>query len=919
MSSRLSNYAERRTNSATDSNGSQRPRAGAASSSAAQQPAADPRNGRSPHAGFTNPPHKRSASGNPRPGSRTVEERRTERLTVTTREKLTTRTMSSERRNKETAQPEREKWKQKEAPKPRQPEAKLKETKSDSSPSWDPVAALIPHSTAPLAIRISTAPLASETPLSQQPPPLPELSLEVQEAAMIEDLLFVFMGYEGQYIRYSYGYNPSDERDRLQGPTFKVLPGLDPSLQDLTLSMLQMATHYSALEMFVNVQSRQEFGIVNHALCAAIRKFLNDYLVMIAQLETQFLTNETFTLHLLHVHTLPTSQMMAQLYALASDLLKRNALLDDESEEEASDAEDYDNIIENLKRGGDLVPGNMTGKKICKGGVVIDLITKRLESMSGDPAARSLLTSLLRDASRPYMAMLNEWLHHGEIKDPHSEFLIKEQKSIRRDMLEQDYTDDYWDRRYMIQKQNIPPQLEGVKDKVLLAGKYLNVVRECGGVDISKVTRDAPTSFDDPRFLDNVNNAYAYANESLMELLITTHALPARLRSLKHYFFLDPSDYFTYFMELSASELRKPLKSVNTVKLQSLLDLVLHQPGSIVYLDPFKENVHVEMNEVSLIKMLQRVVNITGIEPGESLQPSNQPVENDKNAVGFTSFQLDYQVPFPVSLVISRKTVWRYQAVFRYLLSLKYLESQLSTAWQTHNTGIVWSHKSLTRKLEIWKRRVWTLRARMVVFVQQVLYFCTLEVIEPNWHSLMSRLKAKDGTSDGTGKPDRTVDELMQDHVDFLDTCLKGCMLTNGKLIKIHSKLMQTCTMFAAYTNWLSRELEKADPDLLGPIKPPNMSEKQWARFQAAKPQRPSNDSALHNQVQDEEGRISNLFEIIKKWETNFSRHLQILLDALNHYAATETVVLLSLCARLATANQGTEYAGLRTEEDGAS
>ncbi len=130
---------------------------------------------------------------------------------------------------------------------------------------------------------------------------------------------------------------------------------------------------------------------------------------------------------------------------------------------------------------------------------------------------------------------------------------------------------------------------------------------------------------------------------------------------------------------------------------------------------------------------------------------------------------------------------------------------------------------------------------------------------------------------------------------------------------------MQTCTMFAAYTNWLSRELEKADPDLIGPIKPPNMSGKQWARFQAAKPQKPANDSALHSQVQDEDGRISNLFEIIKKWETNFSRHLQILLDALNHYAATETVVLLSLCARLATANQGTEYAGLRTEEDGAS
>lgn len=129
---------------------------------------------------------------------------------------------------------------------------------------------------------------------------------------------------------------------------------------------------------------------------------------------------------------------------------------------------------------------------------------------------------------------------------------------------------------------------------------------------------------------------------------------------------------------------------------------------------------------------------------------------------------------------------------------------------------------------------------------------------------------------------------------------------------------MQTCTIFATYTNWLSRELEKADPDLIGNIKPPNMSDEQWKRFQIAKANKSSHNDSMSSssQLHDEDTRIDNLFEIIKKWETNFSRHLQILLDALNHYAATETVVLLSLCARLATANQGTEFAGLRHEED---
>lgn len=138
---------------------------------------------------------------------------------------------------------------------------------------------------------------------------------------------------------------------------------------------------------------------------------------------------------------------------------------------------------------------------------------------------------------------------------------------------------------------------------------------------------------------------------------------------------------------------------------------------------------------------------------------------------------------------------------------------------------------------------------------------------------------------------------------------------------------MQTCTIFAAYTNWLTRELEKSDPDLSSNNKPAAMTSSQWKRFQATKSTTRSPSASQQQQKRDTdagasedgggtEARISNLFEIIRKWEVNFSRHLQILLDALNHYAATETVVLLSLCARLSTANQGTEFAGLRTYED---
>jgi gamma-tubulin complex component 2 len=669
----------------------------------------------------------------------------------------------------------------------------------DIQAPWEPQATLVPHTSAPLATRISIPPLASTAPVSLQPTPLAQLSLDHQESAIIEDLLFVFMGFEGQYIRFSDSYNPHEEKERLVGPQFRILPGLDPSLRDLTKSMLKMATHYIAVETCVEVLGREEYGAVNHSLCAAIRRLLKDYLTLMAQLEHQMLTNDSFTLHVLNLHTKQTSHMLFQLYTTGIELLKANGVLeDDESDDSADDTDNFEGILESLREGGNV---QLTTKKICKGGSVLGLITRRLASMSGDPAARELLTTLLREASKPYMAMLNEWLHHGGIKDPHAEFLIKEQKSIKRERLDQDYTDEYWEKRYTMRDALVPPQLEGVKGKVLLAGKYLNVVRECGGVDISKTVEDVPTSFDDPRFLDNVNSAYAYANSSLFNLLLTTHQLPARLRSLKHYFFLDRSDFFSYFLELGSSELKKPAKNVNIGKLQSLLDIVVRQPGSVAAEDPYKEDVKVQINETGLTNWLMKIVTVTGLDQDAAnagsitnYTPANAPaaVTDDSNITGFQALVFDYEMPFPLSLVVSRVTLTRYQLLFRYLLSLRHLENSLVDCWLEQGKHGAWKHRSKNPRIEHWKRRAWTLRARMLVFVQQLLYYCTAEVIEPNWVSLMSRL-SEEGKEDGKGKGrasedggvERTVDELMQDHVDFLATCLKECMLTNSKLLRV--------------------------------------------------------------------------------------------------------------------------------------
>jgi gamma-tubulin complex component 2 len=45
--------------------------------------------------------------------------------------------------------------------------------------------------------------------------------------------------------------------------------------------------------------------------------------------------------------------------------------------------------------------------------------------------------------------------------------MIREQRSIRRERLEEDYTDEYWDRRYTI-REDVPLQLQALRAKYCL-------------------------------------------------------------------------------------------------------------------------------------------------------------------------------------------------------------------------------------------------------------------------------------------------------------------------------------------------------------------------------------------------------------------------------------------------------------------
>lgn len=277
----------------------------------------------------------------------------------------------------------------------------------------------------------------------------------------------------------------------------------------------------------MELRNTPEFGMVSHALNSGIRAMLREYRVLTAQLESLFLYSSTFTLQTLYFHLHPTLRTMTLLSSLC------RALESDQDVGDTSDVSDDDDglggMADELGLGGAGLKGLMKNLKAQEGfsaggpvlgGEVLGILCERGATMSGDPTATTLHSQLLLRASQPYARMLLRWITTGYLSDPYEEFMVKESGHITKGVIESDYTDEYWDRRYTLRdgsslanakaagKQTpslsagvaqprqgtgrlpggacIPAFLQPWKHKILLAGKYLNVMRECG-IEVKKV------------------------------------------------------------------------------------------------------------------------------------------------------------------------------------------------------------------------------------------------------------------------------------------------------------------------------------------------------------------------------------------------------------------------------------------------
>lgn len=238
-------------------------------------------------------------------------------------------------------------------------------------------------------------------------------------------------------------------------------------------------------------------------------------------------------------------------------------------------------------------------------------------------------------------------------------------------------------------------------------------------------------------------------------------------------------------------------------RVESLLQLSLQT--STLANDEYTHDLICMFAPYNLIQHLHMIHSWADARSGVSSESSDRshltPAQGLK---GVEVFTLDYKVSWPLSIILSRRAITKYQLIFRLLFFSKHVERRLFSSWMDHQAT-----KEFDARIQLGPS--FCLRHRMLHFLQNFVYYIGLEVrilcgilnsriaiahllpcdlnvkvVGPNWHILQERLRAA-----------ADVDELQAAHENFLDTCLKECLLASQDLLRVLTKLMTTCLLFS--------------------------------------------------------------------------------------------------------------------------
>lgn len=233
---------------------------------------------------------------------------------------------------------------------------------------------------------------------------------------------------------------------------------------------------------------------------------------------------------------------------------------------------------------------------------------------------------------------------------------------------------------------------------------------------------------DEKHYIQAIEGAYKYASQTLLNLVLKEKDLIGRLRSVKHYFLLDQGDLIVTFLTLCEKELNKNVSDVIKGRLESLLDLALRLSSAVN--DPYKEDLRIEFLPYDLQFQMFRILSI------QTTEEQDYWSSNESGQLSLIeSLSFSYEVRWPLSLILNRKSLACYQMIFRHLFHCKHVERMICQVWRSNKVAKKFPFSAAKQY-----RNAFALRQRMLHCVQNLEYHMMVEVIEPHWCTFIRKI-----------------------------------------------------------------------------------------------------------------------------------------------------------------------------------
>jgi len=524
----------------------------------------------------------------------------------------------------------------------------------------------------------------------------------VSEKELMQDLLYVFQGIDGKFIKYACQI----EQFQVTDPNV----GISQRLSDHVGLLSELGWLVKKVTTFVEQNKFSTSSLTLQAFCHACQLELSQYFKQVAVLEAQmkhsFLIGSFAQSGMSSNNSSSTVDGMMSLRNLSVWVMEP---------------------LEKLK----MLAWLCDRVQYQRGGAILSVLYDGL--LNGNLRLSQMVRQILSLSLKPLATMIKQWMAKGEIRylDPFDEFFVVIAK----------HPIDFWHGKFSLNPQMIPKFIDHeVAMRILSLGRNLNFIKQFSHSPFfssenirqqlddrspllphpssSKVTtttiimeNNLLTLEDFRRLSLDMDVMQAQSNQMVMEIF---QSLPLHLETIKRCLLLGEGSFIQSLMDMLNLTLAKPISSIQEHSLTAALESCIRKYSST-----------------------DTDADFLSSHLGISLQSPSSSSSSVGTRLGWDAFSITYKVPSPINDVLTEESMKVYHRLFRFLWDAKRVEVALAQCWKEQKMQL----EGATRQLKDLFYQIIHTRYEMQHFISNLQYYLMVEVVEASWNRLVAQLK----------------------------------------------------------------------------------------------------------------------------------------------------------------------------------